>query len=297
MLGTEREVILCQNSSNPVKSINCSSYSPKKEIMKKLLLALCASVITSTSFAQLGTAPDFNVVDIDGNPIHLYGLLDQGFVVVLDASTTWCGTCWTVHNNHTLNQLNAQMGPDGTNEIRVIFYEADGSTNQADLEGTGTNTLGDWITGVTYPIVNESPLQLSGSVYWPQGFPTINVIRPADREITDDVWNQNLAGMVSSVNAAIASNPASIGSDFLTENGIKSYPNPTVDQLNVNLGSVADQIDVLNVRNMYGQTVASIATSGSQQVQLSTIDLASGAYILEFSSKGNVLGVQKFMQK
>ena len=265
--------------------------------MKKLLLAFCASVISSASFAQMGTAPDFNVVDIEGNPIHLYGLLDQGFVVVIDASTTWCGTCWGVHNDHTLNDLNTAMGPNGTNEIRVIFYEADGSTNQADLEGTGTNTLGDWITGTNYPIVNESPIQLSGSVFWPAGYPTISVIRPADREITDDVWNQNLAGMTAAVNNAIATNPASIGSDFLRDNGIVTYPNPTVDVLNVNLGSVSDKVDFLTVRNLMGQTVFSIATSGAQRVQLPTNELTSGAYILEFSSKGQVLGLDKFMQK
>ena len=265
--------------------------------MKKLILAFCASIISASSFAQMGTAPDFNVVDIDGNPIHLYGLLDQGFVVVLDASTTWCGTCWGVHNDHTLRDLNNAMGPDGTNEIRVIFYEADASTSQADLEGTGSNTLGDWITGTNYPIVNESPLQLSGSIFWPQGFPTISVIRPADREITADVWNQNLAGMTAAVNSAIATNPASIGSDFLRDNGIATYPNPTVDLLNVNLGSVADQIDFLNVRNIMGQTVLSFATSGAQQVQITTNDLSSGAYVLEFSSKGSVLGIEKFMQK
>lgn len=245
----------------------------------------------------MGTAPDFNVVDIDGNPIHLYGLLDQGYVVVLDASTTWCGTCWGVHNDHTLRDLNDAKGPNGTNEIRVIFYEADATTTQADLQGTGSNTLGDWLTGTTYPVVNEAPLQLSGSIFWPAGFPTISVIRPGDREITDDVWNQNLAGMTSAVDNAIATDPASIGSDFLRDNGIATYPNPTVDLLNVNLGSVADKIDFLNVRNLMGQTVLSICTTGAQQVQIPTNELSSGAYILEFSSKGAVLGLDKFMQK
>lgn len=265
--------------------------------MKKLLLSITLGISSLATMAQMGTATDFTITDIEGNTHHLYDILDQGYVVVLDASATWCGTCWSVHQNHTLNDLNTQKGPNGTNEVRVIFYEADAGTTLDDLNGTGSNTLGDWVTGTNYPIVSESaPLSLSGSVYWPLGFPTISVIRPADREITADVWNQSVAGMVAAVDNAIATNPASIGSDFVTDNGITSYPNPTVDVLNVNLGSVANQVDGLSVRNIMGQEVMNISTSGQTLVRLSMETLTSGAYILEYSYKGSVLGVQKIMK-
>jgi hypothetical protein len=87
---------------------------------------------------------------------------------------------------------------------------------------------------------------LNGNVYWPLGFPTINVIRPGDREITADIWNQNLNQMINTVNAAIESNPQSIGSDWLVENGISVYPNPTAGDLNVtswNCRCTCDGID------------------------------------------------------
>lgn len=264
--------------------------------MKKLLLAGFAALLSSTSFAQLGTAPDFTVTDIDGNTHNLYSLLDQGYVVVLDASATWCGTCWTVHNNHTLNDLNAQMGPNGTNEIRVIFYEADASTNQADLEGTGTNTLGNWIDGVTYPIINESPLQLSGSIFWPQGFPTISVIRPGDREITDDVWNQNLQGMVDAVNHAIATDPASIGSDWLSENGVSVFPNPAADQLTINMNEASENVDGVVIRNLMGQVVSTSSVQGQQRLEIEVSSLSKGVYVIEFQNAKSVLGVQKFVK-
>lgn len=91
-------------------------------------------------------------------------------------------------------------GPNGTGQIRVIFYEGDANTGMNAITGTGGNTLGDWTAGITYPIVNESPLQLSLSVYAPLGFPTVNIIRPADREIVADVYNQNLEGMIDAIN-------------------------------------------------------------------------------------------------
>ena len=264
--------------------------------MKKLLLSITLGLSSVAAMAQMGTAPDFTVTDIDGTTHHLYDILDQGFVVVLDASATWCGTCWSVHQAHYLRDLNTQKGPNGTNEIRVIFYEADASTTMADLQGTGSNTQGDWLTGINYPVVNESPITLPGSVYWPEGFPTISVIRPADREITADVWNQNLSGMVAAVNNAIATNPASIGDDFLKENNIISYPNPVVDVLNINLGEATDKVNSLVVRNVVGQEVLSMPTSGMQRVELNASSLTAGVYFVELNSERSTLGVKKFVK-
>ncbi|MCB0753984.1 MAG: T9SS type A sorting domain-containing protein [Flavobacteriales bacterium] len=265
--------------------------------MKKLLLAGVAALFSTGAFAQFGTAHDFTVTDIEGGTHHLYDILDQGYVVVLDASATWCGPCWGVHTAHYLRDLNNQMGPNGTNEIRVIFYEADASTTLADLQGTGSNTQGDWITGTNYPIVNESaPLSLQGSVYWPQGFPTINVIRPGDREITDDVWNQNLQGMIDAVNHAIATDPASIGNDWLTENGISVYPNPAIDQLIVNMSNASESVDGVVIRNMMGQIVSTISVQGQQRLEIEVASLTSGVYMIEFQNENSILGVQKFVK-
>jgi hypothetical protein len=264
--------------------------------MKKSLLFISAAMLSATTgFSQLGTAHDFTVTDIEGNTHHLYEILDAGYVVVLDASATWCGTCWGVHNQEYLNDLNTQKGPTGTNEIRVIFYEADGSTDMADLQGTGDYTQGNWISGTNYPIVNEYPITLNGNVYWPLGFPTINVIRPGDREITADIWNQNLNQMINTVNAAIESNPQSIGSDWLVENGISVYPNPTAGDINVNLGT-ADALDGITLRNTLGQAVKSISTNGLQRMNISLTEIPSGIYHMEFQKDGITLGVQRVVK-
>ena len=114
--------------------------------------------------AQFGTAPDFNVTDIDGNQHQLYAdILDQGLIAVIDVSATWCGPCWSLYTSNALEELHEAYGPDGTNQLRVIFYEGDPNTDDAALMGSG-NTLGDW-TGHTYPIVNESPLTLDLNIW------------------------------------------------------------------------------------------------------------------------------------
>lgn len=127
--------------------------------MKKFLTWMAGALLTLGINAQ--TAPDFSVVDLDGNTINLYeDILDQGIIAVIDVSATWCPPCWALHEAHTLEQLHTQYGPNGTNELRVVFYEADANTTIEDLMGNTAATEGDWLTGSSYPFINESPLSL-----------------------------------------------------------------------------------------------------------------------------------------
>ena len=154
--------------------------------------------------AQFGTAPDFTVTDIDGNTHSLYeDILDQGLIAVVEVSATWCPPCWSLHSSQALELLNQSFGPQGTNQLRVIFYEGDASTTLDDIQGTGSNTQGDWTEGISFPLVNESPLSLDLNVWAPLGFPTVNVIRPSDYEIVLDTWNiLSFEGQAEAINSA-----------------------------------------------------------------------------------------------
>ena len=75
-----------------------------------------------------------------------------------------------------MRDLYDTFGPDGTGDLMVFHLEADDQTTQADLEGTGTATAGDWITGTTYPIIDNA-----GSIfddYAGAYYPTIYTICP-----------------------------------------------------------------------------------------------------------------------
>ena len=92
--------------------------------MKHLILSLAFATSGLFAVAQFGTAPDFNVTDIDGNQHQLYAdILDQGLIAVIDVSATWCGPCWSLYTSNALEELHEAYGPDGTNQLRVIFYE------------------------------------------------------------------------------------------------------------------------------------------------------------------------------
>ena len=132
--------------------------------MKQFFAVVAAAMITLSASAQLpdgSIAPDFTATDIDGVEHNLYDLLDEGYQVILDFSATWCPPCWNYHLAGTLETLYELYGPDGTNEIRVFYIESDDNTTLDQLYGTngtgqGQTTQGDWVTGTSYPIIDNA---------------------------------------------------------------------------------------------------------------------------------------------
>ena len=131
--------------------------------MKKLSLLFCLSALVMASFAQLpdgSYAPAFTGYEINkttgqiisNNPINLYDYTDAGKTVYIDVFATWCSPCWNYHNTGSLENLYAQYGPTGTNEVRVLAIEGSNG-NYASLSGTGPDaggsaTAGNWLAGV-----------------------------------------------------------------------------------------------------------------------------------------------------
>lgn len=190
--------------------------------MKKLLLSVALFAGISSANAQLpdgSIAPNFTLTDIDGNVQDLYTYLDAGMTVVIDVSATWCGPCWNYHNTGALESLWVNHGPTGgpgvsastTNDVIVLFIEGDGSTNSADLNGTGSNTQGDWVTGVEHPIIDPaaSAVNAFNNDYAIGYFPTIYMICP--NRIITEVGQQSASALYASVGDCPA--PASAPAD------------------------------------------------------------------------------------
>lgn len=260
--------------------------------MKKLFTLLLLSCGFGL-FAQTD-APDFSITDLDGVTHNLHEILDEGKVVVLDASATWCPPCWQFHEGKFLSAIHEKYGPDGTDQVRVIFYEADKDTGLDDLEGTGSNTLGDWLTDVEYPVVNESPITLNGDIYWPLGFPTINVISPNGKKIVADLYDPwaagaGLAGMEEIIEGAFPSTSSVVELDEIE---VSVYPNPFSEEIVVDLTNVTEEVSQVQVLSITGAVVKSIVVS-SNVMSINTTDLASGMYILQAISDNKVVATQK----
>ncbi len=231
-------------------------------------------------FAQTD-APDFTVTDLDGNEYNLYTILEEGKVVVLDASATWCPPCWQFHEGKFLEDIYQKYGPDGTDQVVVLFYEGDANTTLAQLEGTG-NTQGNWLEGSSYPFVNESPLTLSGSVWWPLGFPTINVVRPDDKKIIADLYDPwvaglGLAGMEEIIEGAF---PSTSNNSDVELNEVSAFPNPFQDEILIEVADATQKVESIKLMDITGSVVRSIDLSSNRNVTINTTDLASGMYFV-----------------
>lgn len=278
--------------------------------MKKLFTSLAVFLTTGLSFAQIGAvAPDFTVTDINGNPHTLYSYLNSGKVVLLDVSATWCGPCWGFHNAHYLEDLYAEFGPNGTNEVVVLFYEGDADTGSDALNGTGGSTQGDWVTGTPYPIINETPLQLNLSVYAPLGFPTINVICPSDRKIKADLWDihagsgtteQKLEAMRAYINTTIDDCAVAAGVSEQQTPEVKIAPNPVSSVTTITLASGYSGKTTVQLFSISGQLISTNhyeLAEGVQGLELDLSTVESGTYFVQVSSSENVSGMIPVLKK
>ena len=127
--------------------------------MKKFFLLFTFFVLTIAGVkAQLpdgSIAPDWTLVDLDGNTHHLQDYLDQGKTVYIDMFATWCGPCWNYHQTHALENLYQQYGPGGTDQVMVFGIESDLTTPTNCIYNVNCpSSKGDWTDGVSYPIID-----------------------------------------------------------------------------------------------------------------------------------------------
>ena len=132
--------------------------------MKKLLSMLAVVATLSPAWAQLpdgSVAPDFTMTDIYGETHNLYSYLDQGMSVILNFSAVWCGPCLDYKESGVLNDIYNAFGPEGSGDIMVLSFETQDDLGVEALYGNGGGTIGDFVTGTNYPIIDNA-----ASLYW-----------------------------------------------------------------------------------------------------------------------------------
>lgn len=261
--------------------------------MKKLLLAL---IMLATLSANAQIYPDgtliqsFSATDINNNFFSSTITNNDGKHFIIDFSTTWCGICWGYHNSKVLNRYYDKFGPSGTDaqDAEVLFYEGDAATNNNDLNGTGTNTVGDWVTGTNYKIFNESSIsgvQSSFSANGALGYPTVFVVC-ADKKmyrLATNITDENLVRDFVNLNCGMT--PLSANTIHALNFSYDVFPNPAVENvmLTVNLDKGTELKYTL--LNTFGQVIrkfdAQQLVAGSHDLELNLSEVPNGFYVLQ----------------
>ena len=261
--------------------------------MHNLSALFVALLIGATSFAQLpdgSIAPDFTATDIDGVEHNLYDLLDEGKKVIIDFDATWNSIGWSYHISGVFEELYEIYGPDGTDELRIFWIEADDATTEADLNGTGNATVGDWVTGTSYPIIDNG-----GSIFADYAgtyFPTIYTVCP-NRVITES-GQTDVAGHAAIFQAngcaaaSLPNDPALLGYTGGTTVCSGEPVNMSVDLMNLGVSN----LQYCTIAVMDGSTeVLSYDWSGDLDTyEVANVDLgaasfdASTAFTIEITS-------------
>ncbi|MGO1751053.1 MAG: T9SS type A sorting domain-containing protein [Psychroflexus sp.] len=137
-----------------------------------LLITLFAFSVFSASaqIADGSVAPDFTATDIDGNTHSLSDYLAEGKTVILNVSATWCGPCWNYKSQGHLTNIYETYGPNGSDEVVVLYIEGDPSTGMNELNGIG-NTVGNWVENTPFPIIDNAAIANSYQIsYYPTVF-------------------------------------------------------------------------------------------------------------------------------
>ena len=254
--------------------------------MKKIITSAAICLSGFASIAQVGAvAPNFTADDINGTTHDLYTYLSEGKVVIVDMFATWCPPCWTFHNAHYLEDLNTQFGPNGTDEVVIIAYEDDINTSLDDLNGTGNNTLGDWVSGVSYNMIN-GPVALP--VQYGSGYPTISVICPSDKKIKYNLlYTNSLQEMKTQVQEVITE--CSMGSleENLSKIELTVAPNPSTDLTNVAFNAMTNENAELSIYSVSGELILNSfhqVVEGENVLELDLSPVAAGTYFLKLET-------------
>lgn len=184
----------------------------KKFTLAFIFLMVLGAGSLRAQLAPGSIVPNFTGTDIAGDTWTLYELLDQGKTVVIEVVSTEDDASWNYHSTLTLQNLYAAYGPAGTDEMVVLLIEGDGDTNTDclfDEPGCIGGTTGDWVTGITYPIIDDASI---AEILEVNDFPTVYHICP-NRIVNEIGLITNVAeiyGFNSSCEPVVGANNAAL---------------------------------------------------------------------------------------
>ncbi|MBP6333978.1 MAG: T9SS type A sorting domain-containing protein [Bacteroidia bacterium] len=146
-------------------------------MIRTLFLAI-SIFLYSTANAQ---NQNWTATGVDGTFYDIDAMVDSGRTVLVDISAYWCGPCWDWTQKGVMEKIYKEFGPEGTDDLRIIFIDADPGSNMANLQGAGLTSQGNWLATLPYPIIGPNGQGNSvANNYGQVGYPTLFIHCPGD---------------------------------------------------------------------------------------------------------------------
>jgi len=285
--------------------------------MKKLILNLTFLVLANIVFtdmnAQAVWRPDgttiehFSAKDMNDATFSSQSHTQTGKHFIIDISATWCPPCWTYHNTHVLADYYNMYGPNGTasDDAQVLYYEADQSTTDNDMNGVGTNTRGDWVSGTPYLLFNE---QNPGNVFWkfldPSStsisYPTVFVVCSDAKMYRLSTNVTNVADVRTFVEQKCGLAPLSTQTVHSMNFSYEFYPNPSSGELTLDVNFDKAMAASYAVFNSTGQKVIQKdlgQQEGKQSLVLDLTNQPTGIYFVQAKIGNEMISEKVVLQR
>jgi hypothetical protein len=254
----------------------------KKLIMKKLIVSILSIFSFFASQAQT-TAMDFSRNDCDGNPVHLFSLLDSGYTVVLEyVMIPNCQPCITAGKGLTSLVEPFKTSHPGKVKILQIAY-----SNSYTCEG-----MQSWksANGFTHQILTLGNNEVE--YYGGMGMPTIVVVGPKDRYVHYKKQGYSVSHNANITNAINNSLAGLTGLETYKENLAKIYPNPATKSIQI------DSKFEMNEAIIYNQNGQEISTQNliGKSAALDVSSLEKGFFFVKLMYKDGNFSIHRIIK-
>jgi thiol-disulfide isomerase/thioredoxin len=255
--------------------------------MKKIYITISAVVLALLGQAQT-VAMDFTQDDCNGNPTHLFGILDQNSVVIIEFFMDNCAPCIAAGNQLMPHFTEMQAAYPG----HVDWFHF-GFTNSYTCQ-----TVTNWIADNGFPSKPFTNGADMVAYYGGFGMPTIVVVAGVNHEIIYSEVGYS-SGDDDLVHAAIdeffAANPLSIEEKELNNfTGDAAFVS-SLEQLNVNLSEQNGRFEI-TVYSLDGKLIVQpteyLITESNSTIVIPTNLWESGNYIVSVRSGEKLLTQQ-----
>jgi len=256
----------------------------------------------TTAFTFVLPILPYTGTDSEGNVFDLYTQLEAGQSVLLDFMASWCGPCEA--STPEISEW-IQANGSGNGKVQAIAITTESTDDNAVMNGLNWNGGFYHYPKFAYAAgVNDVQYNHYATMNASNGIPLFVLICP---NVTDPGHSEIIqmgagygAGMflTGAYNTALNGCATATyvgGTDGVEEAASKRinvsiFPNPAVDNANINLMLIENSNVAINIVNAIGQTVYSTEmndVNGAQNVQVNTSNLETGMYFVNVTINGN----------